>query len=131
MSSPTDHRSNPDWPEIARRQAPSELCLAMIIFVAAEIMFFAALMSAHTIARATVMGGVWPPAGPAAPARGTNRVNTAILLLSGNFVVDGQPPNERRAYVSAPLRFVAGAIATGIAFVLLQGVEWVRCCAKG
>src|SRR5580700_6136552 len=55
----------------------------MIIFVVAEIMFFAALMSAHTIARATVLGGVWPPAGqPRLPVERT-AFNTAILLLSG------------------------------------------------
>ena len=59
----------------------------MIIFVVAEIMFFAALMSAHTIARATVLGGVWPPAGqPRLPVERT-AFNTAILLLSGALVV--------------------------------------------
>ena len=46
----------------AGKRLPNSV-LAMIIFVVTEIMFFAALMSAHTIARATVMGGVWPPAG--------------------------------------------------------------------
>src|SRR6202051_2088774 len=57
--------------------------LATIIFVVTEIMFFAALMSAHTIARATVLGGVWPPAGhPRLPAQRT-AFHTTILLLSG------------------------------------------------
>ena len=60
----------------------------MIIFVATEIMFFAGLMSAHTIAKATVLGGVWPPPGqPRLPVERT-AINTAILLLSGDFVVD-------------------------------------------
>ena len=55
----------------------------MIIFVAAEIMFFAALMSAHTIARATVTGRrVASPGQPRLPVERT-AVNTAILLLSG------------------------------------------------
>src|SRR5579872_2458242 len=68
--------------EASSKRLPNSV-LGMIIFIAAEIMFFAALMSAHTIARATVMGGVWPPAGqPRLPVERT-AVNTGILLLSG------------------------------------------------
>jgi cytochrome c oxidase subunit III len=103
--------------------------LAIIIFVATEIMFFAALMSAHTIARATVLGGVWPPPGqPRLPVERT-AVNTAILLLSGILLWIG----NRRMSVDreSALRYVAGAITTGIAFVLLQGVEWVRLLREG
>jgi cytochrome c oxidase subunit III len=103
--------------------------LGMIIFIAAEIMFFAALMSAHTIARATVLGGVWPPPNqPRLPVERT-AFNTAILLLSGVLLAvanrrvrDGQ--EKARPYV-------AGAIVTGVAFVLLQGVEWVRLLREG
>ena len=103
--------------------------LAMIIFVVTEIMFFAALMSAHTIARATVMGGVWPPAGqPRLPVERT-AFNTAILLLSGVLLLI----SSRRARVGyeKALAYLAGAIATGIAFVLLQGVEWVALLREG
>src|ERR1700693_6649434 len=68
--------------ETSSKRLPNSV-LAMIIFIATEVMFFAALMSAHTIARATVMGGVWPPAGqPRLPVERT-AFNTAILLLSG------------------------------------------------
>ena len=103
--------------------------LAMIIFVVAEIMFFAALMSAHTIARATALGGVWPPAGqPRLPVERT-AFNTAILLLSGGLLLIA----NRRARISyeKARAYVAGAIATGIAFVLLQGVEWVALLREG
>src|SRR6202166_4385423 len=103
--------------------------LAMIIFVVAEIMFFAALMSAHTIARATVMGGVWPPPGqPRLPVERT-AINTAILLLSGVLLWIG----NRRMSVNreSALRYVAGAIAAGTAFFLLQGVEWVALLREG
>jgi cytochrome c oxidase subunit III len=103
--------------------------LAMIIFIAAEIMFFAALMSAHTIARATVPGGVWPPAGqPRLPVERT-AFNTAILLLSGALLVIANR-RARDSYRKA-LAYVAGAIAAGTAFVLLQGVEWVRLIREG
>ena len=103
--------------------------LGMIIFIATEIMFFAALMSAHTIARATVLGGVWPPAGqPRLPVERT-AINTAILLLSGILLWIGnrRMSTERRS----ALRYVAGAIAAGIIFVSLQGVEWVALLHQG
>jgi cytochrome c oxidase subunit III len=113
---------------VADRRLPNSV-LAMTIFVAAEIMFFAALISAHTIARSTALGGVWPPAGqPRLPVERT-AVNTAILLLSGILLCLGSRrinDDPERA-----LKFVGGAIATGTAFVLLQGVEWVRLLREG
>src|SRR6202035_2920866 len=112
----------------ANRRLPNSV-LAMIIFVVAEIMFFAALMSAHTIARATVMGGVWPPAGqPRLPVERT-AFNTAILLLSGVLLFISS--RRARASYEKALSYFAGAIATGIAFVLLQGVEWVALLHEG
>jgi heme/copper-type cytochrome/quinol oxidase subunit 3 len=101
----------------------------MIIFIATEIMFFAALMSAHTIARATVIGGVWPPAGqPRLPVERT-ALNTAILLLSGILLWIGNRRMSSDRH--SALKYVAGAIVTGIAFVLLQGVEWVALLREG
>ncbi len=130
MSSPTTTleprlaRPNPD----AGNRLPNSV-LAMIIFVVAEIMFFAALMSAHTIARATVLGGVWPPAGqPRLPVERT-AFNTAILLLSGALLFIAN--RRARAGYEKARPYVAGAIATGIAFVLLQGVEWVALLREG
>ncbi len=112
----------------AARRLPNSV-LAMIIFIATEIMFFAALMSAHTIAKATVLGGIWPPPGqPRLPVERT-AVNTAILLLSGILLWIGN--RRMSAEPARALRYVAGAIATGIAFVLLQGVEWVRLIREG
>ncbi len=112
----------------AAKRLPNSV-LAMIIFIAAEIMFFAALMSAHTIARATVMGGVWPPAGqPRLPVERT-AFNTAILLLSGALLFISSR-RARDSYEKAHA-YLAGAIATGIAFVLLQGVEWVALLREG
>jgi heme/copper-type cytochrome/quinol oxidase subunit 3 len=101
----------------------------MIIFIATEIMFFTALMSAHTIARATAPGGVWPPVGqPRLPVERT-AFNTAILLLSGVLLVIANR-RAREGYEKA-LSYVAGAIAAGSAFVLLQGVEWTRLIREG
>ena len=130
MSSPTatiESRLAHEAPDAGRRLPNS--VLATIIFVVTEIMFFAALMSAHTIARATVMGGVWPPVGqPRLPAERT-AFNTAILLLSGVLLFISSR-RARDGYEKARA-FLAGAVATGIAFVLLQGVEWVALLREG
>ena len=92
-------------------------------------MLFAALISAQTIARATAMGGVWPPAGqPRLPVERT-AINTAILLLSGVFLCLGS--RRMNDEPERAQRCVAGAILTGIAFVLLQGVEWVALLREG
>ena len=130
MSSPTatiESRLAHAAPETGKRLPNS--VLAMIIFVVTEIMFFAALMSAHTIARATVIGGVWPPVGqPRLPVERTV-FNTAILLLSG-FLLFISGRRARDGYEKARV-YLAGAIATGVAFVLLQGVEWVALLREG
>ena len=113
----------------ADKRLPNSV-LAIVIFVVTEIMFFAALISAHTIARATVLGGVWPPAGqPRLPVERT-AFNTAILLLSGVFLAVANRRARGGRYERA-LSYVAGAIAAGAAFVLLQGVEWVRLLREG
>ena len=113
---------------VAEKRLPNSV-LGMIIFIVTEIMFFAALMSAHTIARATALGGIWPPAGqPRLPAERT-AINTAILLLSGILLwIGGRSMSHDR---KSGLRYVAGAIAAGMAFVSLQGVEWVALLREG
>jgi heme/copper-type cytochrome/quinol oxidase subunit 3 len=110
------------------RRLPS-VVLGTILFVAAEVMFFAALISAHTIARSTAIGGVWPPPGqPRLPVERT-AVNTAALLLSGILLWTGN--RHLRTVPALARRYLAGAIALGVAFVSLQGVEWVALLREG
>ena len=53
----------------------------MLIFVGTEVMFFAGLVSAFTIARSHALG--WPPPGqPRLPVLAT-ALNTLVLLASG------------------------------------------------
>jgi len=132
MSSPTTTlESRAAAPALAAGRRLPNSVLAMIIFVATEIMFFAALMSAHTIARATVLGGVWPPMGqPRLPVERT-AFNTAILLLSGALLLVANRRARGGAGYEKARPFVAGAIIAGIAFVLLQGVEWVALLREG
>lgn len=110
------------------RRVPNAV-LGMIIFVAAEVMFFAALISAHTIARASAMGGMWPPPGqPRLPVERTG-INTAALLASGVLLW-----LANRFLLRAPKsaqRYLEAAIVLGAAFVSLQGVEWVRLIREG
>lgn len=110
------------------RRLPS-VVLGTILFVAAEVMFFAALISAHTIARSAAIGGLWPPPGqPRLPVERT-AVNTAALLLSGILLWIGN--RHLRTAPALARRYLAGAIALGIAFVSLQGVEWVALLREG
>src|ERR1019366_3006034 len=88
------------------RRLPNAV-LGMIIFVIAEIMFFAALMSAHTIARSSALGGVWPPPGqPRLPVERT-AINTCVLLLSGVLLWLGNRSMSTTPKVGR--RYVAGA----------------------
>src|ERR1700722_18523960 len=110
------------------RRLPNAV-LAMIIFIAAEIMFFAALISAHTIARASAMGGMWPPPGqPRLPIERT-AFNTAALLLSGFVLWRGNRYTLTEPRVA--LRYLASSIALGAVFVCLQGAEWIALLREG
>ena len=132
MSSPTATiGSRVAAPSLAAGRRLPNSVLAMIIFVATEIMFFAALISAHTIARATVLGGVWPPLGQPRLPVGRTAFNTAILLLSGVLLLIANRRARGGARYDKACSYLAGAIIAGIAFVLLQGVEWVALLREG
>jgi cytochrome c oxidase subunit III len=114
--------------ESGDRRIPNAV-LGMTIFVAAEVMFFAALISAQTIARSAAVGGVWPPPGqPRLPIERT-AFNTVVLLVSGLFLWAGN--RSLKTIPRVALRYLAAAIALGIAFVSLQGMEWVALLREG
>lgn len=106
-----------------------DVVLGTIVFVAVELMFFAALISANTIARSVAIGGVWPPPGqPRLPVERT-AINTAALLLSGVLLWSGN--RYLRTAPALAQRYLAGSIALGITFVSLQGIEWVALLREG
>jgi heme/copper-type cytochrome/quinol oxidase subunit 3 len=111
-----------------REVAPSGV-VGMLIFIMAEIMFFAGLLSAFTITRASALMGVWPPPGqPRLPAEET-LINTAALVLSGVVLVFAHFQHKRDPRsVKVPLLI---SILLGAAFVGLQGKEWVAMLAQG
>ncbi|HVW26614.1 MAG TPA: cytochrome c oxidase subunit 3 [Polyangiaceae bacterium] len=112
----------------ARRPIASNGVIGMILFVVAETMFFAGLISAFTIVKTTAVGG-WPPLGqPRLPVERT-AVNTLALLSSGPLLwlaarrfARGQP---------RVMQALLGAIGLGAFFVVFQGAEWVALLAEG
>jgi cytochrome c oxidase subunit 3 len=102
--------------------------LGMLIFITAEVMLFAGMMSAFTIVRASSMPLMWPPAGqPRLPAQST-AFNTVALLLSGVALFFAHRAFVKSKGAVAPL---AAAVALGATFVVLQGREWVALLAQG
>ena len=110
------------------RPAIPSAVLGMLIFVFAEVMLFAGMISAFLILRATA-AGAWPPPGqPRLPLEET-AINTLALLASGFMLW-----RARRAFAQAPARAVRPltiAMILGAFFVLFQGYEWVMMIGQG
>src|SRR5262245_26751088 len=114
-----------------RRRVPilADSVCGMLIFVATEVMFFTALISAFVIIKA----GVQPwttPVGVRLPVV-TTAANTVLLFLSGVFLQQA----GRRFASEGPTPWVrtllGGAALSGACFVLFQGFEWMRLIAYG
>ena len=99
----------------------------MLIFVVAELMFFAGLGTAFAVARAGAT--MWPPLGqPRLPVEVT-AVNTLVLLASGVLLSLAHVAFGRGEAGLA--RWLTGAMLLGAVFVAVQGVEWVRLIGYG
>ena len=111
-----------------REVVPSGL-LGMVIFVGAEVMFFAGLISAFTISKAGAPRSAWNlPAGQLLPVAST-AVNTAALFVSGALLwIAGR---QYRARSSAATQTLVAATCFGSLFVMLQGREWVGLIGHG
>lgn len=119
----------PQPPPYQRRQPilPNGV-MGMLIFTTAEIMFFAGMLSAFTIVRASSLPLMWPPLGqPRLPASAT-ALNTVALLLSGVALFFAHRAFQQKKSALAPL---AISLALGVAFVGLQGSEWVALLKQG
>jgi heme/copper-type cytochrome/quinol oxidase subunit 3 len=101
--------------------------LGMLIFVIAEMMMFAGLMSAFSIVKAGALG--WPPPGqPRLPVEAT-AFNTAALLASGVVLFFANRAYARNRDLAKRLLFTA--IGFGAFFVVFQGFEWVSLIRQG
>ena len=101
--------------------------LGMLIFVVAEMMMFAGLMSAYTIVKAGALG--WPPPGqPRLPVEAT-AFNTAVLLASAIFLFFANRAYARNRNLAKRPLFTA--MGLGAFFVVFQGYEWAMLIRQG
>ena len=102
--------------------------LAMIIFLVAEAMLFIGLVGAYLVLRKTVP--MWPPEGqPLLPmwAGATN----LILLAVGSGAIHQAVRGARRASHFRIVRGISLCLATGVAFLAVLAVEWIRLSREG
>jgi heme/copper-type cytochrome/quinol oxidase subunit 3 len=100
----------------------------MVLFVLAEGMLFAGLISAFEIMHSAAM--VWPPPDqPRLPIEAT-AFNTLVLLASGYFLYAAHRAFHRgdRGNMLRPMTISLGL---GVFFVLFQGYEWVQLINEG
>ncbi len=102
--------------------------IGMAIFLAAEAMFFAALISAFTITRITTPGA-WPPPGQVRLPIAATAVNTGVLIASGVAVYFAR--REYRIAAGRAATMLGAALVLGAAFVVFQGYECVRLIGEG
>jgi cytochrome c oxidase subunit 3 len=114
---------------VRRPKLMADSVMGMLLFVFAEIMMFAGLISAHRIVRSQVAGEMWPPYGqPRLPVQET-AVNTAALLVSGIVLVFAHLAFKKESS-RARLPMLL-ALLLGIFFVGAQGTEWVALLGEG
>lgn len=102
--------------------------IGMVLFLAAEAMFFAGLLSAYLILRVQVVP--WPPTGqPRLPVLVTG-INTLILLTSGVALFCGGRALKKSCNLCLVGWIGIGALC-GTLFLAIQGYEWVRLIGFG
>jgi heme/copper-type cytochrome/quinol oxidase subunit 3 len=113
-SVPTVHRRGPGG---------SNVVVGTLIFLAAEVMLFAGLVSAFLVLRA--QAPAWPTLDRARFPLELTAANLLLLLLSGRSVVQARS-HARRGARDASARWVLATAAAGVVFLAVQSVEWVR-----
>ena len=114
---------------VRRPKLMADGVMGMALFVVAEIMMFAGLISAHRIVRSQVAGEMWPPYGqPRLPVQET-AVNTAALLVSGIVLVFAHLAFKKEASRARVPMLIA--LLLGLFFVGSQGTEWVALLDEG
>jgi heme/copper-type cytochrome/quinol oxidase subunit 3 len=115
-------------PPASRATGISSPVLGMLVFLGAEAMFFAGLVSAFVVLRSSA--GIWPPPDqPRLPVVITG-ANTLVLLLSA-FTMARAIAARRAGRRPDLARWLAVTGCLGAAFLVVQGVEWVRLVQHG
>jgi heme/copper-type cytochrome/quinol oxidase subunit 3 len=102
--------------------------IAMLVLIAAEVMFFAGLIGAFLVFRFS--GRPWPPPFQPRLPVGITAVNTVFLLASSWTMLQAQRA-LRRGERGMLLRYLGATGALGTLFLLIQGFEWVRLLSFG
>ena len=95
-----------------------------LVFVVTEIMFFMALVSAYLIIRANNPGFALP-AGITLPVAVTG-INTGVLFASGVLLFLCGKAMQQGKPIEEVERLLLGTLIGAIAFVFIQGFEWVQ-----
>lgn len=112
----------------ARTPAVPNAVLGMILFVGAEMMMFAAFISAHAIGRANMVE--WPPPGQPRLPLETTAFNTLVLLGSGVLIrYAGRLFDDQK--LDASFKVLLAALGAGTFFMVFQGFEWARLISEG
>ena len=97
--------------------------LAVIMLLAAELMFFAGLIGAFLVFRLSAQ--VWPPPFQPRLPLGVTGVNTVILLVSA-LTVHWAVGAARAGAIAGTVRHLAWTALLGALFLVIQGYEWLR-----
>jgi cytochrome c oxidase subunit 3 len=113
--------------ESARQPLIPNGVMGMLIFVSAEAMLFAGLISAFEVTRSAAIA--WPPLGQPRLPVGETLINTSALLLSGvMFYVARRKFRANSTSARTPLLI---SLLLGAFFVIFQGAEWVALVHEG
>jgi len=125
---PTGGGDGPEREPGPRRPLLDNVGLAMLFLICGEIMFFGGLVSAFLVLRMT--SALWPP--PLQPRLpiGVTGVNTLVLLASSVAMVAASRALERDDMRGLVRRLLVAA-GLGVAFLAVQGYEWVRLVSFG
>ncbi|MBI4490614.1 MAG: heme-copper oxidase subunit III [Deltaproteobacteria bacterium] len=113
----------PSPPTVSDEPIVSNARLGLLMFLAAEAMFFAGLIGSFLVFR--LSSAAWPPPfQPRLPVVVTG-INTVILLLSG-ITMHLALRAVRRGNLSGLMRYLLTTAVLGALFLSIQGYEWVR-----
>ncbi len=122
--------SDPSRPDMPADNPPlvGNAQLAMIVFIAAELMFFAGLIGAFLVFRFS--GKPWPPPFQPRLPVGITAVNTVFLLIS-SFTFTRAKRELRLGNTSRLCAYLSITGALGVLFLAIQGYEWVKLLSFG